>query len=182
MLLPDSTRIGVGRSAIIIIVVILLVVGAVSVLFLPKILNPTKIAVVHVDIKYILRGNVAPADRIFSPRNITVVIGVNNTVQWIAGTLESNGTIGFRPLLAPPLEDEYTFTEGKHIASNNLSFFCNNCQNPFFYKYPPATTPVFDSGVLKFGGSYTYTFTTPRVYEYYDAFHPGNFGFVIVKT
>ncbi len=179
MLLPDSTRSGVGRSAIIIVVVILLVVGAVSVLFLPQILNPKKIAVVHVDIQYISHGIVAPADRRFSPKNITVVIGVNNTVQWIAGTLEPNGTIGYKNLPGAPTEDVYTFTEGKPIVNNNLaSFYAGTL---LLYKYPPTTTPVFDSGVLRFGGSYTYTFTTPRVYEYYDAFH-GTIGFVIVKT
>ncbi len=167
-------RIGVGRSAIIIIVVILLVVGAVSVLFLPQILNPTKIAVVHVDIQFILHGNVAPADRFFSPKNITVVIGVNNTVQWIAGTLEPNGTI-VQCEYGCVKFDSYTFTEGEPIVNNNLS-------SPYSYKYPPTTTPVFDSGVVKAGGNYTYTFTTPGVYEYYDAFHPGTIGFVIVKT
>ncbi len=179
MLQPDSKRIGVGRSAVIIIVVILLVVGAVSVLFLPQILNPKKIAVVHVDIHYIPTGTNQPANRLFSPRNITVVIGVNNTVQWIAGTLEPNGTIGYKPLNGAPTEDAYTFTEGKPIRNYNISIFIAG--NSLSYKYPPTTTPLFDSGPLKFGATYTYTFATPGVYEYYDAFHSGNFGFVIVK-
>ncbi len=48
--------------------------------------------------------------------------------------------------------------------------------------YCPSGTPL-DSGMLKAGGTFAYTFTKPGVYEYFDVNngYELNVGFVVVK-
>ncbi len=45
----------------------------------------------------------------------------------------------------------------------------------------PSGASSFDSGFVAQGGSFTYTFTTPGVYEYHCLIHPWMTGTVVVK-
>lgn len=83
-------------------------------------------------------GAGTPPNKGFSPDNITVVMGVNNTVTWT----NDDGSI-------------HTVT---------------------------ANDGTFDSGLLDSGGSYSYTFTTPGVFEYHCTIHPWMTGSVTVKA
>ena len=123
--------IGVAAVAGIIIVV------TVSALYLPSILFPHKISTVHV---------VLTAAGYFSPRNILVIIGTNNTVQW---TIDDPA-------------GGHTVTEGNQKS--------------------PTPTPLFDSGAMTQGGSYTYTFMIPGTFHYYDGAHIDVTGTVTVES
>ena len=79
----------------------------------------------------------------FTPDNITVVMGVNNTVTW---------------------------------TNNDASIHTVTSST-----VPPGASP-FDSGYLNTGATFTYTFTTPGVYEYHCTIHPWMTGFVIVRA
>ncbi len=82
-------------------------------------------------------------NRGFTPDNITVVLGKNNTVTWT----NNDSTI--------------------HTVTSTTV---------------PAGASPFDSGYLNTGDTYTYTFTSPGVYEYHCQLHPWMIGFVIVKS
>jgi plastocyanin len=77
----------------------------------------------------------------FAPDNITVVIGVNNTVTW-----SNNDTVA------------HTVTAVNTTGGN----------------------PVFNSGNMAIGSTFTYTFTTPGYYPYLCAYHPWMTGSVRV--
>jgi FtsP/CotA-like multicopper oxidase with cupredoxin domain len=77
----------------------------------------------------------------YSPDTVTVVIGVNNTVEW---TNNENVTI-------------HTVTS----VSGNGSL---------------------NSGDIKPGGNYQYTFTTPGTYDYFCTYHSWMKGVVVVKA
>jgi plastocyanin len=79
----------------------------------------------------------------FSPDNVTVVIGFNNTLIW------TNNDVA------------------QHTVSST--------------SVPSGATP-FDSGVLNQGGTFSYVFTVPGVYEYHCLIHPWMTGTVIVKA
>lgn len=79
----------------------------------------------------------------FTPDNITVVMGVNNTVTW------TNNDVSIHT-----------------VTSSTV---------------PPGASP-FDSGFLDTGATFTYTFTTPGVYEYHCTIHPWMTGSVTVKA
>ena len=74
----------------------------------------------------------------FSPANMTVVMGVNNTVTWT----NNDDTI--------------------HTVTANGG--------------------AFDSGYLDPGATFTFTFTSPGVYEYHCQLHPWMIGYVVVKA
>lgn len=79
----------------------------------------------------------------YTPDNITVVVGVNNTVTW------TNNDVSIHT-----------------VTSTTV---------------PPGASP-FSSGFLDTGATFTYTFTTPGVYEYHCTIHPWMTGFVTVKA
>ncbi|MDG6985323.1 MAG: cupredoxin domain-containing protein [Nitrososphaerota archaeon] len=72
----------------------------------------------------------------FSPGNLTVVIGVNNTVTW---------------------------------TNNDITIHTVTANNG-----------AFNSGYLNTGQTFTYTFTSPGVYEYHCQIHPWMVGYVTV--
>jgi plastocyanin len=72
----------------------------------------------------------------YSPQNIVVVIGINNSVVWISHSL-SEDTVS-------------------------------------------STTGLFDSGIMRPGQTWSYTFSTPGVYHYRCDFHPWMQGTVTV--
>jgi plastocyanin len=147
------------------VVIAVLVAGAVSVLYLPGLLNPKKIKVVDVVIP---RCQDVTSCR-FSPKNITVKIGVNNTVRWTNIALDP---IGF----------PHTVTEGIPVANPTGSpCLQRTASSSLGSFYCPAATPLFDSGDVQRNGTFTHTFTIPGVYEYFCVYHPGMIGFVIVK-
>lgn len=74
----------------------------------------------------------------YEPVNITVVIGINNTVTWV------------------------NQDNAKHTVTS--------------------TSKLFNSGDILPGGSWSYTFTKPGVYEYYCLYHVWMKGYVIVKS
>ena len=77
----------------------------------------------------------------FSPQNVTVIIGTNNTLQWTN-------------------KDSVLHT----VTSE------------------PNDSISFNSGPISPGGTWTYAFNTPGVYEYYCTFHTGWMkGWVTVK-
>lgn len=164
---PDVTpqRAAVGRPVLVLIIVVILVVGTVSVLYLPGILFPRKIMVVDVGMS---TDNLSLTSR-FLPKNITVEVGVNNTVRW------TNNDTYLTPIY-------HTVAEGKPVE---VSATVNKCTIPvkgvFGPFQCPITTPVFDSGDLGKNGTFTYTFTTAGVYEYFCVYHPNMIGFIIVK-
>ncbi|MDE1858484.1 MAG: cupredoxin domain-containing protein [Thaumarchaeota archaeon] len=84
----------------------------------------------------IVQGATTPPNKGFAPDNITLVIGVNNTVTWTNN-------------------DSSIHT----VTANDGSF---------------------SSGYLNPGGSFTYTFAKPGVYEYHCQIHPWMVGYVTV--
>jgi plastocyanin len=74
----------------------------------------------------------------YSPDNVTVVLGVNNTVVWTNNDISPHT-----------------------VTANDGSFY---------------------SGAIAAGGSYSYTFTKPGVYEYHCTYHPWMIGTVTVKA
>jgi plastocyanin len=91
----------------------------------------------------IASGAAIPPNRGFTPDDITVVVGVNNTVTWT-----NNDT-------------------NIHTVTSTT--------------VPGGATP-FDSGYLGQGQTFTYTFTTPGVYQYHCQLHPWMTGTVTVKA
>ena len=79
----------------------------------------------------------------FTPDNITVVLGVNNTVTW------TNNDVSIHT-----------------VTSSSV----------------PSGASPFDSGFLDTGATFSYTFTTPGVYEYHCTIHPWMTGTVTVKA
>lgn len=162
----------IGRILLVALAMGVLAVGAASVLYLRGGLNPNKIKVVDVAIP---NSKTYQTTGLFNPRNITVVIGVNNTVRWT--DYDPNyaaGARGFSP---------HTVTEGKPVPEPPTVTSCTvpvkgTTSSPF---QCPATTPLFDSGDIQQNGTFTYTFTHPGVYEYFCVYHPYMIGFVIVK-
>jgi plastocyanin len=160
-----TQRAAVGRTIVVVVVALVLVVGVVSALYLPRVLYPSKIMTVGVG----MSSNYLTLISKFTPKNITVVIGVNNTVQW------TNNDQYPTPIY-------HTVTEGKPVVvpvtTNKCSIPVKGTLGPF---QCPTATPFFDSGNIQKNGTFTYTFTTPGVYEYFCVYHPGMVGFVIVK-
>lgn len=72
----------------------------------------------------------------YSPQNVVIVIGVNNTVTWLS-----------------------------HSTS---------------YDTVTSDSRLFDSGSIRPGGTFSYTFSTPGVYQYHCLFHPWMVGSVTV--
>ncbi len=91
----------------------------------------------------IAQGAGVPPNNGFTPRNITVVIGVNNTVIW------TNNDVSI------------------HTVTSTV--------------VPSGASP-FGSGYLNTGGSFSYTFAVPGVYEYHCQIHPWMTGSVTVKA
>lgn len=91
----------------------------------------------------IASGASAYPNKGFTPDNVTVIIGVNNTVTWTN-------------------DDASIHT----VTSSTV---------------PTGASP-FDSGFLNAGATFTYTFTTPGVYEYHCTIHPWMTGFVTVRA
>lgn len=88
-------------------------------------------------------GAGVPPSKGFAPDNITVVIGLNNTVTWTNN-------------------DASVHT----VTSTTV----------------PAGASPFDSGLLAQGGTFTYTFVTPGVYDYHCTIHPWMTGSVRVEA
>jgi plastocyanin len=76
----------------------------------------------------------------YSPQNILVVIGINNTVTWIS----------------------HSYTEDTVTGGLN------------------GTSPLFDSGPISPGQTWSFTFTTLGVYDYHCDYHPWMKGTVTV--
>jgi plastocyanin len=74
----------------------------------------------------------------YSPQNIEVVIGVNNTVVWTS--------------------------------------------HSFTYDTVTSGTGLFSSGAISPGGSFSFTFTEPGVYDYYCQYHLWMHGTIVVKS
>ncbi len=160
-----SPRMAVSRTPLVVAAVIILAGAAVGALYFTGSLSPKEIKVVHVEIRPIPSSQYS-FYYFFSPRNVTVVIGINNTVMWtnedptFTNTVTQGTPVLVKPGTSPSCGQEYPAA--------------SNC---------PSTTPLFDSGNLKYNE--TFTFNSPGAYEYFSVYHSndGNdaVGFVFVK-
>jgi len=153
----------VSRPLVVVAVIVVLAFGALYVISFSGLLSSKQIKVVNVDIPPYIFGS----GYTFSPRNVTVVVGVNNTVTW---TNRDNRT--------------HWIVEGPPTYAGSLQYTCSvplkGTSSP---RWCPLGYPLFDSGDIKAGSTFTYTFTAPGVHEYFDAyntFYP-MIGFVVVK-
>jgi plastocyanin len=105
-----------------IVVVIAVFVGAIAVVLAPSFLQPREVRQEIKEVNVIMADNSYkkyPEQEYFRPSEITVLIGVNNTVVWtnkdIAGSalhdVTSNQDFFKSSLLAPNESWSYTFTE-----------------------------------------------------------------------
>jgi plastocyanin len=152
------------------VVVVVLAAGAASVLYLPQLLTPKSSSTLPIRVVYVgMNSGAQNLTSRFLPGNVTVLIGVNNTVRWT-----NNDQY--------PTPIQHTLTEGK---PERLSVTVSSCTIPVkaigTHIQCPTTTPLFDSGDLQKNDTFMYTFTSPGVYEYFCVYHPGMIGFVIVK-
>ncbi len=148
------------------VVAVVLVVGGISVLYLPAFFNPKKSVVVDIVIPMFDATTNNTRNNGFCPNHITVVIGINNTVRWTNDD---------------PTNIPHTITEGKPVTAplgNYCTIHVKGLGGPFLC---PTTAPLFDSGDVPRNGTFTYTFTNAGVYEYFCIYHPFMIGFVTVK-
>jgi plastocyanin len=158
----SSTRIAVSRVVLVIVVLVVFIGAAVGALYFVGGLSPKQIKVVQVEIRPI------PSSQYFYPRNVTVVIGVNNTVTWTNEDPTFTNTVTQGTPVPVPAGATASCSQEYPTALN--------C---------PSTISLFDSGNLKYNETFTFTLPSPGVYEYFSVYHSndGNdaIGFVLVK-